>query len=367
MSAVTRHALRVYSALSGLRGAGDDILDALIPFFEPILEVMNGKVFEPRLFAVGVQKLYRWRFTTDIAEHFIPRLVRKGFLIRHGGEGRQAAYTVRFVSQPPSTENLPISDLLNQIVDEFVEFPPRITDLLTYSRTRDELTDILIRFLVSMDAYGEASFAVEVQRLQFGINETSTLAELEEGGTPLPHDDRYMCARFVKHISAEYPEYVPHLARLASIGLLTEVVEDFAEPIQPETSISLTVAVDAPLALDFLGCSGKALQEDVRSIFDALKAIGCSFIVFPVTCDEMQRNLEGMLSKQPSERYGYTHDAIVRREVMPEFVQAVAKDPEAALDRAGIQVRPLSLDQYPNSHIYFDQERYEDFFPACIG
>ena len=108
MSEVTRHALRVYSALLGLQGNDDDVLDALIPFFEPVLEVMNGKVFDPRLFAVGVQKLYRWRFTADIAEHFIPKLVRKGFLIRHGGDRRQAAYIVRFISQPPSTENLPI-------------------------------------------------------------------------------------------------------------------------------------------------------------------------------------------------------------------------------------------------------------------
>jgi hypothetical protein len=40
---------------------------------------------------------------------------------------------------------------------------------------------------------------------------------------------------------------VPHLARLASIGLLTQVVEDFAKPIQPETSISLTVAFWHPV------------------------------------------------------------------------------------------------------------------------
>jgi hypothetical protein len=56
MSSVTRHALRVYSALSSLKGSGDDILDALIPFFEPVLEIMNGKIFDPRLFAVGSAK-----------------------------------------------------------------------------------------------------------------------------------------------------------------------------------------------------------------------------------------------------------------------------------------------------------------------
>src|ERR1700733_358525 len=78
MSSVTRHALRVYSALSSLKGSGDDILDALIPFFEPVLEIMNGKIFDPRLFAVGVQKLYPWRFTTDIAEHFHTSTSRQG-------------------------------------------------------------------------------------------------------------------------------------------------------------------------------------------------------------------------------------------------------------------------------------------------
>jgi hypothetical protein len=127
MSTVTRHALRVYSALSGLKGSGDDVLDALIPFFEPILEVMNGKIFDPRLFAVGVQKLYRWRFTADIAEHFIPRLLRKDYLIRHAASAGKAVYTVKFSPQPPSTENLPVSELLKQIVDEFVKFPARIS------------------------------------------------------------------------------------------------------------------------------------------------------------------------------------------------------------------------------------------------
>jgi hypothetical protein len=142
MSSVTRHALRVYSALSSLKGSGDDILDALIPFFEPVLEIMNGKIFDPRLFAVGVQKLYPWRFTTDIAEHFIPRLHGKGYLIRHAAKAGKAAYTVRFTFQAPSTENLPISEVLKQIVDEFVEFRARITDLLNYSKTREELEDI---------------------------------------------------------------------------------------------------------------------------------------------------------------------------------------------------------------------------------
>ncbi len=90
MSAVTRRALRVYAALSELRGRDEDVLDALIPFFDPILEVMNGKVFEPRLFALGVQRVYRWRFTADIAEQFIPRCIGRVCLNALGVEMLQS-------------------------------------------------------------------------------------------------------------------------------------------------------------------------------------------------------------------------------------------------------------------------------------
>jgi hypothetical protein len=138
-------------------------------------------------------------------------------------------------------------------------------------------------------------------------------------------------------------------------------VTDFIKPVAPANSVSLTIVVDAPLALDYLGCSGKALKDDVRGVFTALKGIGCSFVVFPVSCTEMRRNLQAMLDKPPHRRHGYTHQAIARGEVLPDFVAAVVRDPETMLENAGIQVKHLSLDQYPHSHTYFDAERYEDF------
>lgn len=50
MSSVTRRALRVYAALNELKGNDNDVLDALIPFFEPILTLMNGTIFDPHVF-----------------------------------------------------------------------------------------------------------------------------------------------------------------------------------------------------------------------------------------------------------------------------------------------------------------------------
>jgi len=60
------------------------------------------------------------------------------------------------------------------------------------------------------------------------------------------------------------------------------------KPTQPATNVNLTVVLDGPLALDYLGCSGKQMQDDVRSIVDALRGIGCTIVVFPMAIGEIQ-------------------------------------------------------------------------------
>jgi hypothetical protein len=356
MSNVTRRALRVYMALSELKPQSGDVLDALIPFFEPILALMHGKVFDPELLAKGARKLYHWRINRDIAEAFIPRLLKKGYLARKAN----GVYVVNCQQANDGANLDDISSILERIIDEFEQFPVRVTDLLNYHRSRSELTEILIRFLLSLDAYGEATFAAEVNRV-VSEEDRKVLDQLEEGGKPLPNDDRYMCARFLKFMCTKKPEFVPHFARLASIALLTEVVEDFVKPTQPASNVSLTIVLDGPVALDYLGCSGKQLQEDVRSIVDSLRGIGCSVVVYPMTCVEMQNNLATMLNNPRHKRHGYTHEAMVSGEVMESYVQTVAKDPERALDSVKIPVKAIDLDQFPNQQKWFDRERHEDF------
>src|SRR5579883_501617 len=364
MTAITRRALRVCTALIELKGRGGDVLDALLPFFEPLLALWNGKTFDPSLFAIGVQKLYRWRFTRDIAEQLIPRFERAGFIERVVS-GKEAIFVVRYASQSHD-DNSSLVGRIDAIIDEFQKFPPRVTDLLTYNKSREELTDILIRFLVSLDAYAPAAFAEEVRKLKLGTEAGLFLDKIEEGGSPLPHEDKYMAARFVQYMCEERREHIDDLAHLASVGLLTEVVEDFVKPVQQATKSDLSIIVDAPLALDYLGCSGNSAKNDVRSIFDSLRKIGCKFIVLPVTCAEIQRNLRSMLANAPADRHGYTHGAIVRNEVSLDYVQAVANDPEKALQNVGIVVRPIYMHSFPNLHHYFSDDLYEDFFRSII-
>jgi hypothetical protein len=168
-----------------------------------------------------------------------------------------------------------------KIIDEFQNFPPKVTDLLSYTKTRDELKDILIRFLVMMDSPGSGAFGLQLGDLESGAEARQLVSQLEEGGRPLDPNDKYMCARFVQHLMKTRPDFVPHLTRLSSIALLTEVVEDFIKPTHVEAKTDLTIILDAPVALDLLGCSGKALKDDIATVASALRNVGASFIVFP--------------------------------------------------------------------------------------
>jgi hypothetical protein len=366
MSTVTRHALRVYAALAELKGADDDVLDALIPFFEPVLSVMKGRVFDPHVFSAGVRRLYRWRFTGDVASQFVPRLERKGFLRKEISAKDGAIWIVQYDDNMSGEDSPTILSAFERIIDEFSTFPPKVTDLLSYNRSRDELKDMLIRFLVTMDAQGEGAFAPQLGGLEPGGETTELLAGLEEGGRALEPNDRYMCARFVTHIIRRRREFIPHLSRLASIALLTEVVEDFLKPTRVEAKSDLTIVLDAPIALDFLGCSGKHLKDDIVTIVRSLKLIGVKFVVFPISCLEMQRNLRSMLALPRDRRHGYTHTALLNREIDEDVVRAIANNPERALQEAGITVRQNSLDTYPNSHRYFTADQYEDFFSSIL-
>jgi hypothetical protein len=68
-----------------------------------------------------------------------------------------------------------------------------------------------------------------------------------------------------------------------------------------------------------------------------------------------------MLNLPGPDRHGYTHEAMRKGEVLEAFVQAVARNPEKALEQAGVRVRSITLEQYPGQHRFFDEEKFEDF------
>jgi hypothetical protein len=364
--ALTRRAIRVYAALDGLKDhREEDALDALLPFMAPILQFIPGRPFQARFLVMGAKRLYGWNLTLPVAEAFQERLAQKGWLVRSFKTDRTSFWVCQAPSDPPpDPKEIAVSTAIDGIIDDLQKFAPSVSNYYNPDRSRDDLKDILIRFLVSLDGYSATAMAKNLRELDAedaADPADSPLQGLEDGGEPLTEQDRYLCARFVKHLAQTNSPQLKHLTSLVAVGLLTEVVADFVKPTGVVNKSDLTVVLDAPLALDLLGTSGPAIQQDAENVLKSLTGIGCKFVVFKTSCDEMARALTAMLRLQPHLRHGLTHTAMLRGEVSADFVRTIAADPEGSLEQIGVGVKHITLEDYPNAHTHFSQERFDDF------
>lgn len=370
MSLLTQRALHVYSVLEADRGADDDIVDALLLFFEPVLSDLAGKIYDPTQFAERVRSSYRgWRFTADVAEELIPRFERRGWLKKIGqSRAQDHAYQITYSGSsatPSPTGSIAIGEALAQITAEFQTFIDEISPLTSYSRTQNELSDLLVEWLVSIDAYNEDLLRQHIKKFDIGDSGRLGAAEVIASVSPrLGTEDQYLCARFVRKLFKENSPWLSELCRLASIGLLTEVIQDFSKPTSAVKRSDLAIYLDGPVALDALGLSGEAAAANVRLIMSELVRIGCKIHIFRVTVNEIRGALRAMLGRPRSDRLGATADAIRRGEVLERYAASVRDRPEEHLREQGITVVDQTLDQFPHSHDHFSESLNQDLYSA---
>ncbi len=106
---LTQRALRIFAVLESYRAGSADILDALLPFFEPILAEFPGQTLNVSEFATRVSEAYRWNFTADIVEELIPRFESKKWVQKIAGTG--AAYRVTY-DNPSTVSAIAPNDIL---------------------------------------------------------------------------------------------------------------------------------------------------------------------------------------------------------------------------------------------------------------
>lgn len=368
ISLLSQRALRVFSVLEAYRGANDDIIDALLPFFEPMLSDLTGTVYRPAEFAAKVSNAYRWHFTKDIAEELAPRFAARSWLREIGSDRDEKAYEVIYapaIIAGPSASNSAIDKTLGHIIDELEAFIHEISPLTAYSRSREQLSVNLVEWLVSIDAYTEDTLRQQIKLVEVRKSGTLGVAELQPAeATGLDDEDRYLCARFVKKLYRENSPWLPDLCRIASIGLLTEVVQDFRKPTTAVKQSDLAIYLDAPVALDALGLSGKAAFENINPILDNLRKIGCQIRIFRASVREIERVLRVMLDYHPVDRTGATANAMRRGEVHERFAADIRDHAATRLRERGIGVVEQDLEQFPNSHVHFSSALNRELFSA---
>lgn len=180
--------------------------------------------------------------------------------------------------------------------------------------------------------------------------------------TSLTDEEQFLCARFVQHALSTDDNASEVLSRIASIGLLTEVVQDFVKPLTTVERTEVVVYLDAPVALELLGVSGKASRANTEPIVNELIRIGASVRVFGQSIDEMKNSLQAVLrNPRPT---GPTARALMRGEVLKEYVVQVSNDPIPLLEKQGVRVTYRTTSQTPSEHRHFTDDDRNNLYSA---
>lgn len=359
---LTRSAVRIYGALTALGNGASDVLTKLLPFFEPILREVNGQAFDPQAFANSVRSTYHWNFNVDIVEVFTPRLDDAGWLTSQSEGDKSGAYFVSLPEMPEVTEaERTASEELAEIAGRFRTFATELSPLTAIPKDVTEYENILIEWLVYVEAFSEKNIDFKQYFKPDDAGTMRTVVEVPHT-TSLTDEERFLCARFVQHELRAGGATAETLARIASIGLLTEVVQDFVKPVDAVEHTDLVVYLDAPNALEFLGVSGRAARENTVPVINELKRIGAQVRVFDQSLDEMKAVLSAVL-KNPRPT-GPTAQAIARGEVLREYVSEVASNPAPFLEKEGIGIVQRDLNQFPSEHTHFTVEHRDAIVTA---
>lgn len=359
MSPITQSAVNVFAVLESFRDQSPDIMQSLTPFFEPLLQRYQGQVFDPSQFTNDVRSIYKWNFTEDIAEAFIPQFVSNGWLLPDDPRRLTGPYTVTLPDRPTTETESRILQAFDDIAREFRVFAEGLSPLTTLSQDTDHFKEILLEWLIYVDAFSAQNLNYQTHNI---TDETGHITQrlIVPKITSLGDDEIYLCARFVEHAITEETSIADTLCKVASIGLLTEVVQDFRQPATIEDRSNLIVYLDGPIALELLGVSGTAARENIEPIVSTLQSIGVQVRIFGVSLEEITRSLTAVLNE--TNRTGPTARALAKGSVLEAYVRSVAQNPEKELKRCNVGVTFRSRDQFPNEAQFFDKERYDHLY-----
>lgn len=359
--ALSSRSVTIFATIEALRDKQADIRYPLATLFEPDLATFNGEVFDPSKLSAKINSEYHLGITVDVLEDFIPIFEARGWLKRIHNSGEKVALLIQCppASQVPA-ELSRFEATASEIAIAFRDFIKELSPLSQVHRSDSELVDDLIEWLMLLDRMGENSLQNAPTTYKVGTKIVFNVDDSFDGGSP--SEGTFLSARFVEHLFAIESKYIPFLIELCEVGLISEVVRDFQNPTTSKTKTSLSLYLDAPLALDYLGLSGKPQQESVGGLLSSIKESGGNLRIFRVSVEEMQNSLNALLNRAIPERTGPTADALRRREVHEAFVRQVAVQPDKFLAAAGIGILDERLDMYPNSHKFWTTDAYQQLY-----
>ena len=349
-----RSAVRIYGALSALGGGSGDVLESLLPFLEPILREHNGEKLDPNIIASKVQGYYKWNCNSDIIETFVPYMEGQGWIIADTKGTQPKTYTIQMPPDSDLDEPAKTAEAeLRRISEQFMEFWKGLSPITFIPNEVEIYEEVLLKWLLYVEAFDEKD-----------MESSTEIAQSTDASDPisLSDEEKFLCARFVKHAIEEDKSNADTLAKISAIGLLTEVVQDFIKPTDSIRSTRLSIYLDAPVAMDLLGVSGKLAQENTKPLIDELHRIGASIRILEQSVEEIQRVLKAAITNplptSPTTR------ALTRGELIRDYLNEAYQNPVQLLENFHVEHVRYRMQLDSSKDQYFTENNWRNLYNA---
>jgi hypothetical protein len=349
--------LLAFSVIAESFSSTGDILQGLVPLFEPIAYDFAGTRFGAADFAKELKRRYDFEIPLAVAEDWAKRLESAGFLENVSGVKGVADYRYKVLEN--TSLNLS-TEQIDQLIEDLKTFVLNNAAGVKFEDSIDitqEFYKRLVRIESLVQLHGN-----EAQRTKAPTPATLTLSKKQQTDTS-DHDEEdnasfhldFLFASFIDTLSKRNDGSLQLLAQISGGAMLAEVVLSFQDPPKRGESLaSVDFYLDAPLVMDLLGFD-KQREKYAKEMYGILKKEGAQLWIFDHGVDEVDRAIHARISEQN----GWQRPMNAGERIL---ITSMKGRVPHALDSLGIKIMRFQGDAFERSLAYFSKDQEDLLF-----
>lgn len=354
--------LLAFSVVAESFANSGDIVQGLMPLFEPLVRDFAGKRFEADKFVAEIKARYDFEIPLAVAEDWSKRLESAGYLENISSIKDIADYRYKILEDKPSNLS---TNQVDKLIEEFklfvlsnvagISFDEKI-DLTQEFYNRLIRIENLVRLHDTEEPQGKTSTPLEASTLSVTKKRRHDLSTDHENNISFHLD--FLFASFIDSLSKRSDGSLQLLAQISGGAMLAEVVLSFQEPPQRGDQLTdVDFYLDAPIVMDLLGFD-KTREKYAKEIYSTLKKTNANLWIFDHGIDEIDRAIHARISDHPN---GWQRQISAGERLLLVGMKGRVA---SVLESLGIKIMRFQGDAYERSLIYFSKEQEDLLFSA---
>lgn len=362
--AIPRAALLFMATVEEARRTNEGPFRAIAPIFKVALEDQRGQILNLETAARTLQQVLGHNFNVYAVEAFSAQLSDIGWLIpEKTANGTVFRVSAELGDAGGETLVETSGAKLDRLYDTFRVFLESSAPLFAFKLERDQFRWELFRWATSLDGSDKAHIIEHAKALEEGRSPSVKGAYLDETNrfSKIDRTTSIEFAGFVKWLEREGRDEISDIASLTELGLALEFIEELQKPsARLVEDIGTIFVLDAPVLLDLMGLSGTARKKSLDAYLSLLRKRGAKIVTLAHNLEEMTDIIRTILSRQASQRFGLTGDALRGNSELERQARGIVNFPDSAVKAMDVEV--LQFDPAsPLNAKYFDDKAVDDF------